>query len=159
MQNSLCVPHVYDLPSAVTPGKTCLITIRIDNRIKEINIGPDSHSITDQTLLNRSYFVLSVRIETFGRKCNISFGGRGRLYVHAYQCFLIALMDETIALTKEYGNYASYCMLACGNEPSGRWVAWVSKFVFRISLNISKFFALLTPVYLRISLKFGNTHH
>ena len=38
-------------------------------------------------------------------------------------------MDETIALTKEYGNYASYCMLACGNEPSGRWVAWVSKFV------------------------------
>ena len=39
------------------------------------------------------------------------------------------LMDETIALTKEYGNYASYCMLACGNEPSGRWVPWVSKFV------------------------------
>ena len=29
-------------------------------------------------------------------------------------------MDETIALTKAYGNYASYCMLACGNEPSGR---------------------------------------
>ena len=39
------------------------------------------------------------------------------------------LMDETIALTKQYGNYASYCMLACGNEPSGRWVPWVSKFV------------------------------
>ena len=42
-----------------------------------------------EALLNRSYFVLSVCIETFGRKCNISFGGRGRLYVHAYQCFLI----------------------------------------------------------------------
>ena len=39
------------------------------------------------------------------------------------------LMDETIALTKAYGNYASYCMLACGNEPSGRWVDWVSRFV------------------------------
>ncbi|MBP6066796.1 MAG: beta-glucuronidase [Bacteroides sp.] len=39
------------------------------------------------------------------------------------------LMDETIALTKAYGNYASYCMLACGNEPSGRWVDWVTKFV------------------------------
>ena len=38
-------------------------------------------------------------------------------------------MDETIALTKAYGNYASYCMLACGNEPSGRWVEWVSRFV------------------------------
>jgi hypothetical protein len=39
------------------------------------------------------------------------------------------LMDETIAMTKEYGNYASFCMLSCGNEPSGRWVDWVSKFV------------------------------
>ena len=28
-----------------------------------------------------------------------------------------------LSLTKEYGNYASYCMLACGNEPSGRWFA------------------------------------
>lgn len=39
------------------------------------------------------------------------------------------LLNETIALTKSYGNYASYCMLACGNEPSGRWVPWVSMFV------------------------------
>jgi hypothetical protein len=39
------------------------------------------------------------------------------------------LMDETIAMTKEYGNHASFCMLSCGNEPSGRWVDWVSKFV------------------------------
>lgn len=39
------------------------------------------------------------------------------------------LMDETIRLTKQYGNYASYCMLACGNEPAGNWVAWVTDFV------------------------------
>lgn len=39
------------------------------------------------------------------------------------------LMDETIALTKAYGNYASYCMLASGNEPYGNWVAWVTDFV------------------------------
>ena len=39
------------------------------------------------------------------------------------------LMDETIALTKAYGNHASFCMLACGNEPSGRWVEWVTQFV------------------------------
>ena len=39
------------------------------------------------------------------------------------------LFDETIALTKKYGNYASYCMLACGNEPAGHWVEWVSDFV------------------------------
>ena len=39
------------------------------------------------------------------------------------------LMEETQRLTKAYGNYASYCMLAAGNEPAGRWVAWVSNFV------------------------------
>ena len=39
------------------------------------------------------------------------------------------LMDETIALTKAYGNYASYCMLASGNEPYGNWVEWVTDFV------------------------------
>lgn len=48
MQNSLCVPHQYDITRYVRPGK-CTITIRVDNRIKEINVGPDSHSITDQT--------------------------------------------------------------------------------------------------------------
>lgn len=39
------------------------------------------------------------------------------------------LMEETKALTKEYGNYASYVMLACGNEPAGNWVSWVTDFV------------------------------
>ena len=39
------------------------------------------------------------------------------------------LMEETQRLTKAYGNHPSYCMLACGNEPAGRWVEWVSKFV------------------------------
>lgn len=53
MQNSLCVPHEYDVTSYVynnveKSGK-CRITVRVDNRIKEINVGPDSHSITDQT--------------------------------------------------------------------------------------------------------------
>lgn len=48
MQNSLSTPHRYDLSKILTPGRHT-ITIRIDNRIKEINVGPDSHSITDQT--------------------------------------------------------------------------------------------------------------
>jgi len=39
------------------------------------------------------------------------------------------LMDETIRITKEYGNYASFTFLACGNEPRGNWVQWVGKFV------------------------------
>ena len=39
------------------------------------------------------------------------------------------LMTETQRISKSYGNYASFCMLASGNEPAGRWVPWVSKFV------------------------------
>ncbi|MDP4292569.1 MAG: glycoside hydrolase family 2 TIM barrel-domain containing protein, partial [Bacteroidota bacterium] len=47
MQNSLCTPHQYDL-AGITPGRH-IITIRVDNRIKEINPGKDSHSLSDQT--------------------------------------------------------------------------------------------------------------
>lgn len=48
MQNSLCVAHEYDLTPYLTPGKS-LISVRVDNRIKEINVGPESHSVSDQT--------------------------------------------------------------------------------------------------------------
>ena len=48
MQNSLSTPHRYDLSKTLKPGKH-IISIRVDNRIKDINVGPDSHSITDQT--------------------------------------------------------------------------------------------------------------
>ena len=313
MQNSLCVPHVYDLTSAVTPGKPCRLTIRVDNRIKEINVGPDSHSITDQTQGNWNGIVGKIELQTTpkvyfddiqvypdlshgkalvrmnvkssssakgeitlsaesfntdtrqnvlpvqqtfriqagdnrvemelpmgkdfltwdefnpalykltatlnsgkqsekkqvqfgmrdfkiegkwfyvnGRKtmlrgtvenCDFPLTGYAPMDVASWErvfricrnyglnhmrfhsfcppeaAFIAAdlvgfylqpegpswpnhgprlgngqpidkyLMDETIALTKEYGNYASYCMLACGNEPSGRWVEWVTKFV------------------------------
>ena len=313
MQNSLCVPHVYDLTSYVTPGKSYLVTIRVDNRIKEINVGPDSHSITDQTQGNWNGIVGKIELQSTpkvffediqiypdlaGKKAlvrmnvrasssvngeitlsaksfntdvnheiapvyqtvtvrkgdnlfemelpmgqdfliwdefspalyrltatlkngkqietkQIQFGmreftingkwfyingrktmlrgtvencdfpltgyapmdvaswervfricrsyGLNHMRFHSYcppeAAFIAAdlvgfylqpegpswpnhgpklgngqpidkyLMDETIALTKAYGNYASSCMLACGNEPSGHWVNWVSKFV------------------------------
>lgn len=48
MQNSLVAPHEYDLTGRLEPGNH-VITLRIDNRIKEVNVGPDSHSITDHT--------------------------------------------------------------------------------------------------------------
>ena len=313
MQNSLCVPHVYDLTPYVVPGESCLLTIRVDNRIKEINVGPDSHSITDQTQGNWNGIVgrielqampkvffediqvypdlsgkkavvrmnvrasssvkgeITLAAESFntdvchkvtpvhktvvvksgdnpfemelpmgdgflawdefspalyrltatlesgrqtekkqvqfgmreftingkwfyvnGRKtmlrgtvenCDFPLTGYAPMDVASWErvfricrnyglnhmrfhsfcppeaAFIAAdlvgfylqpegpswpnhgpklgngqpidkyLMDETIALTKAYGNYASYCMLACGNEPSGRWVDWVSRFV------------------------------
>jgi len=48
MKNSLVAPHEYDLTNFLTTGRH-QITIRVDNRIKEINVGPDSHSISDHT--------------------------------------------------------------------------------------------------------------
>ena len=318
MQNSLCVPHVYDITSYVqNTGKAekCRITIRVDNRIKEINVGPDSHSITDQTQGNWNGIVgkmelfatsgtyiddvqvypdlssksakvrihiksnqyksgegsITVSAKSFNSPVNhtvspvthpfrlvegsseteivldmgenmltwdefdpalyrltVSFGlekdrgehqvqfgmrefkiqgkwfyvngnktmlrgtvencdfphtgyapmdveawervfricrsyGLNHMRFHSYcppeAAFIAAdrvgfylqpegpswpnhgprlgmgqpidayLMEETQRLTKAYGNYASYCMLACGNEPAGRWVEWVSDFV------------------------------
>ena len=314
MQNSLCVPHEYDISPFLTSGN-CRISIRIDNRIKEINVGPDSHSITDQTqgnwngivgrmellrtaptyiddiqvypdLANKSAKVvvriisnkfkyaegkISISAESFNTPvthkvsplnatfrlikgvCDATFNlplGKGMLtwdefdpalyrlkvsfevnkdkgerdvqfgmrefkiegkwfYVNGVKtmlrgtvenclfphtgyapmdveswervfricrnhglnhmryhsfcppeaAFIAAdkvgfylqpegpswpnhgprlgqgqpidkyLMEETQRLTKAYGNYASYCMLACGNEPAGRWVPWVTDFV------------------------------
>ncbi|MBL0745519.1 sugar-binding domain-containing protein [Chryseolinea lacunae] len=48
MQNSLGTPHVFDLTKQLTPG-THQVTIRIDNRIKDFNVGVNSHSISDHT--------------------------------------------------------------------------------------------------------------
>ena len=39
------------------------------------------------------------------------------------------LMKETQRMNKAYGNHPSFCMMACGNEPAGNWVQWVSGFV------------------------------
>lgn len=46
--NSLVGPHVYNLTRFLSPGKHT-ITIRMDNRTEKMNVGPDSHSITDHT--------------------------------------------------------------------------------------------------------------
>ncbi len=51
MQNSLGTAHAYDISSYLQPGKH-RISICIDNRIKKINPGINSHSITDHTQSN-----------------------------------------------------------------------------------------------------------
>src|SRR5882757_89815 len=50
-QNSLGTPHRYALSEWLRPGQHTL-TIRVDNRIKEVNVGPNSHSISDHTQSN-----------------------------------------------------------------------------------------------------------
>lgn len=49
--NSLGTPHIFDLSKALTPG-THQVTVRIDNRVKEIDVGKNSHSISDHTQSN-----------------------------------------------------------------------------------------------------------
>jgi len=51
MQNTLGTPDDFDLTNSLNPG-THKITIRIDNRVKEINVGENSHSISDHTQTN-----------------------------------------------------------------------------------------------------------
>lgn len=38
------------------------------------------------------------------------------------------IYDETSRMSKNYGNYASFCMMAYGNEPRGRQVEYLTKF-------------------------------
>jgi beta-galactosidase/beta-glucuronidase len=51
MQNSLGTAHVVDLGRAATPGRHRL-TVRVDNRVKDFNVGQNSHSISDHTQSN-----------------------------------------------------------------------------------------------------------
>ena len=45
-QTSLVAPHEYDLSKVLTPGRHTL-TVRVDNRLTVLNVGPDSHSVSD----------------------------------------------------------------------------------------------------------------
>jgi hypothetical protein len=51
MQNSLGTPHDFDLSELLSPG-THTITVRVDNRVKDFNVGQNSHSISDHTQTN-----------------------------------------------------------------------------------------------------------
>nr|WP_315241722.1 sugar-binding domain-containing protein [uncultured Flavobacterium sp.] len=64
LQNSLVAPHVYDLSAFLLPGKQ-RISIRIDNRITKINMGPDSHSVTDHTQGNWNGIIGKIALESF----------------------------------------------------------------------------------------------
>lgn len=51
MRNSLGTPHVFDLTSVLAPGAH-QITVRVDNRVKDFDVGQNSHSISDHTQSN-----------------------------------------------------------------------------------------------------------
>ncbi|MDD2590026.1 MAG: glycoside hydrolase family 2 TIM barrel-domain containing protein [Fermentimonas sp.] len=63
MQNSLSVPHTYEIGDLLKKGENS-ITIRVDNRTKDIDVGKDSHSITDQTQGNWNGIVGKIGLYT-----------------------------------------------------------------------------------------------
>ncbi len=60
--NSLGTPHVYDLTPLLSPG-THLLTICVDNRTKDIDVGKNSHSISDHTQTNWNGIVGKMELE------------------------------------------------------------------------------------------------
>ncbi len=61
MKNSLGTPHTYTLDGYLSPGEHTL-TIRIDNRVKDIDVGVDAHSITDNTQTNWNGIVGQIKL-------------------------------------------------------------------------------------------------
>jgi len=51
MKNTLGTAHIYDLTKFVKPGN-CRVTVRVDNSVKDINPGVNSHSISEHTQSN-----------------------------------------------------------------------------------------------------------
>lgn len=48
-QMSLSTPHEYDVTSFIRPGKKNTIEVRVYNGVENVNVGSDSHSVSDQT--------------------------------------------------------------------------------------------------------------
>jgi hypothetical protein len=61
--NSLSTPHVYDLSQVLTVGKHRL-TLRVDNRIKEIDVGHNAHSLSDHTQTNWNGIVGKIELSS-----------------------------------------------------------------------------------------------
>lgn len=60
-QYTFVVAQNFELPASLTPGKHT-ITIRVDNAVKAINVGQDSHSLTDHTQGNWNGIVGGMRL-------------------------------------------------------------------------------------------------
>jgi len=62
-RNSLSTPHVYELTGLLPPGSH-VISLRIDNRIREINVGENAHSVSDHTQTNWNGIVGRIALDS-----------------------------------------------------------------------------------------------
>jgi hypothetical protein len=63
---SLSTPHVYDLTTALTAGRH-RITLRVDNRIKDIDVGRNAHSVSDHTQTNWNGIVGKIELRAISK--------------------------------------------------------------------------------------------
>jgi hypothetical protein len=63
MQNSLATPHEFDVTSFLNTGEN-LISICIDNRTKDLDVGENSHSISDHTQSNWNGIVGDISLQS-----------------------------------------------------------------------------------------------
>jgi hypothetical protein len=61
VQDSLCVPHVHELGTGLTPGRHQL-TVKVDNRYL-YDVGRDAHSVTDHTQTNWNGIVGRIELQ------------------------------------------------------------------------------------------------
>jgi hypothetical protein len=66
MQNSLAVPHVFNVSPFIKAGEN-ILTVRIDNRTKDIDVGENSHSISDHTQSNWNGIVGEISLNVTGK--------------------------------------------------------------------------------------------
>ena len=66
MKNSLATPHRHNITNLLKEGKN-RITICVDNRTKKIDVGQDSHSISDHTQSNWNGIVGDLSLQSTGR--------------------------------------------------------------------------------------------
>ena len=63
-QQSLSVPHQYDITSLLRFGQQNTLTIQVYNGIENVCVGQDSHSVTDQTQGNWNGIVGRIELRT-----------------------------------------------------------------------------------------------
>lgn len=66
MQNSLAVAHMFDVSPYLRTGDNT-ITVRIDNRVRNVDVGINSHSITDHTQSNWNGIVGKMFLRATGK--------------------------------------------------------------------------------------------
>ncbi|MCA1760949.1 MAG: beta-galactosidase, partial [Bacteroidales bacterium] len=65
MQNSLATPHLFNISEYLKTGENS-ITVCIDNRTKSVDVGHDSHSISDHTQSNWNGIVGEIFLQNRG---------------------------------------------------------------------------------------------